>query len=175
MSGTPSIHVFASHEWPIYRDLRLRALAESPDAFGSTLELERDRPDAEWLSRLAAGMDVRFHLPLVARLGSEPIGLAWGRIQDSDPDVANLYQLWVVPEFRRLGTGRLLLDAVIRWARRAGARRVELDVACGDSPAMRLYARAGFEAAGDPEPLRPGSALMKQAMRLRLFAERVGS
>lgn len=171
MSRSPTIHVFASHEWPIYRDLRLRALAESPDAFGSTLAAERQRSDAEWMSRLAAAMDVRFHLPLVARLGSEPIGLAWGRIQDTDPDLAHVYQLWVVPEFRRLGTGRLLLDAVIDWARRAGVRRLELDVTCGDGPAARLYAQAGFKVAGDPEPLRSGSALMKQPMRLLLWGE----
>ena len=30
------------------RPLRLRALREDPDAFGSTLESELDRPDADW-------------------------------------------------------------------------------------------------------------------------------
>lgn len=31
------------HEWRVYRDLRLRALSESPDAFGSTSERESRR------------------------------------------------------------------------------------------------------------------------------------
>jgi len=53
MSASPAAHRFAPHEWRIYRDLRLRALADSPDAFGSTFERERDRPDAEWADRLA--------------------------------------------------------------------------------------------------------------------------
>ena len=36
-------------EWALYRELRLRALAESPDAFGRRLVDELARPDAEWI------------------------------------------------------------------------------------------------------------------------------
>jgi len=35
MTSTPKIRTLAEHEWAIYKDLRLAALAESPDAFGS--------------------------------------------------------------------------------------------------------------------------------------------
>jgi hypothetical protein len=33
----PSIRPIESHEWRMYRDLRLRSLTDSPDAFGTTL------------------------------------------------------------------------------------------------------------------------------------------
>lgn len=85
--------------------------------------------------------------------------------------MAHLYQMEVMPEFRRSGTGRLLLDAAIDGPRRAGAFRLDLDVTCGDTPAVWLYARAGFKASGDPEPLRSGSALMKQPMRRLLLGK----
>jgi ribosomal protein S18 acetylase RimI-like enzyme len=105
---------------------------------------------------------------LLAEAGTEPIGLAWGRIEASSPEVANLYQLWIAPEYRRLGTGQMLLETVIAWAREAKARRLALDVTCGDTPAMRLYRRAGFEPVGQPQPLRPGSDLLEQPMLLEL-------
>ncbi|HEX5019283.1 MAG TPA: GNAT family N-acetyltransferase, partial [Candidatus Binatia bacterium] len=110
----------------------------------------------------------RLDLPLVAEVGREPIGLAWGRIEISSLDVAHLYQMWVAPSYRRLGVGRMLLEAVIAWAKAANACYLALGVTCGDSPAMRLYVRAGFQPLGDPEPLRPGSELLAQPMRLTL-------
>jgi len=32
-----AVRVLDESEWPLYRDVRLRALAESPDAFTATL------------------------------------------------------------------------------------------------------------------------------------------
>lgn len=94
--------------------------------------------------------------------------MAWGRIESSDPDVANLYQMWVAPNYRGLGTGQVLLEVVIAWARAANLCYLALAVTCGDSPAMRLYVRAGFKPEGEPEPLRPESELLAQRMRLAL-------
>jgi hypothetical protein len=48
MISTPAIRSFTPDEWSVYKQLRLRALADSPDVFGSTLVEEKDRPDAEW-------------------------------------------------------------------------------------------------------------------------------
>jgi GNAT superfamily N-acetyltransferase len=172
MHPTPTIRRLAPHEWTTYRDLRLRALADAPDAFGRTLAEERARPDAEWARRLAAGADPNWDLPLVAEVDGEPVGLAWGRIDRANlvPDlkVAHLYQMWVAPSHRRLGAGTLLLNGVIAWARNQRAQCVDLGVTCGDSPALRLYVRAGFEPVGAPQPLRPGSALLGQPMRLKV-------
>jgi ribosomal protein S18 acetylase RimI-like enzyme len=156
------------HEWRTYRDLRLRALADAPDAFGSTLADEGTRPDREWATRLQAGIDRQRNLPLLAEAGTEPVGLAWGRIHDSSTDVANLYQMWVAPTHRRMGIGELLLNAVIVWARTLKARRVVLSVTSGNSPAYRMYIRAGFKSVGEPVALRPGSSVSAQPMQLVL-------
>ena len=165
---SPSIRTFAPHEWGTYKDLRLRALADSPDAFGRTLAEEQSRGDAEWSSRLLSGIESRSDLPLLAEIGEETIGLAWGRIESFNLDVANLYQMWVAPKYRGLGAGQMLLKAVIAWARAANVCYLALGVTCGNNPAMRLYLRAGFKPIGEPEPLRPGSELLAQAMRLSL-------
>jgi GNAT superfamily N-acetyltransferase len=167
----PKIRTFAPHEWDTYRDLRLRALADSPDAFGRTLAEEQNRSDVEWSSRLASATGSDWDLPLVAEINGEPIGLAWGRIDRANPAVANLYQMWVAPSHRRRGAGQMLLAAVIIWAREQKAHYLDLGVTYRDSPAMRLYTRAGFQPVGQPSPFRPGSGLLGQSMRLTLRSD----
>jgi GNAT superfamily N-acetyltransferase len=168
MAVVPLVRPFLAQEWRTYRDLRLRALAESPDAFGGTLGVEEKRAEDEWADRLVSGSDHLWNLPLLAEVAGEPIGLAWGRIDKSNPDVANVYQMWVAPTHRGLGAGRLLLEAIIAWATAAKVRRVALSVTCGDSSARRVYVHAGFTPVGDPEPLRPGSNLLAQPMQRQL-------
>jgi ribosomal protein S18 acetylase RimI-like enzyme len=128
------------------------------------------RGDADWSRRVAAGAESPSEIALVAEKDSRLVGLAWSRIESSDPHHAHLYQMWVDPEFRGLGAGRKLLGAAIHWAASVNARRIVLSVTCGDTPATRLYASAGFEPAGHPEPLRPGSDLLVQPMQLDLRA-----
>jgi GNAT superfamily N-acetyltransferase len=168
MTDLLKIRNFAPQEWEIYKQLRLRALAESPEAFGSTLAKEQFRSEAEWSSRLLEGQDSDWNYPVVAEVNQKPGGLAWGRIEQDNPALANLYQMWVAPEYRGLGAGQMLLQAVIAWARARNACCLELGVTVRDSPAMRLYTRAGFKPVGDPQQLRPGSEFFEQRMRLQL-------
>lgn len=164
----PSVRRLHAHEWRAYRDLRLRALGDSPDAFATLLRTAQLQPDAHWRERLASGAASPCDLPLVAEEDDAPAGMAWGTIDPAAPETAHVIQMWVVPEMRGRGCGALLLDAVVAWAREAKARHVVLGVTRGDTPAYRLYTRAGFRPVGDPEPLRPGSALLAQPMRLDL-------
>jgi ribosomal protein S18 acetylase RimI-like enzyme len=169
---TVAVREFSAAEWPMYRELRLGALRESPDAFGSTFAYESVRAEDDWASRLAQGVQSPRDFPVVAEVDGAAAGLAWGRIDERRPGVAHVYQVWVVPEYRGLGVGRALLEAVVAWAQSSGVHTVTLSVTCGDSPALRLYHRAGFVALGDPQPLRPGSDLRSQGMQLILTSAR---
>jgi hypothetical protein len=70
------IRIFAAHEWPTYKNIRLRALADSPDAFGRTLAEAQEYADDYWSGRLSSGANSDWDLPLVAEWDGEPIGLA---------------------------------------------------------------------------------------------------
>jgi GNAT superfamily N-acetyltransferase len=161
-----TIRRFDAHEWRTYRDLRLRSLIDSPDAFGSTWAEEQQRTPEMWAARLAASADNNH--PLVAELNGLAAGLCWAKVDADDPAIVNLFQVWVAPESRGHGLAARLLDASVNWARARDATIVQLGVTCGDSPAMRLYTRAGFLNHGSPEPLRPGAAILSQPMRLML-------
>ena len=159
---------FMAAEWRMYRDLRLRALRDSPDAFGSTYEREAARPDGDWEDRLVAGVTAVGQLPIVALVAETPVGLAWGRVDERDATVAHLFQVRVSPEHRGRGVGRSITNAVIEWARGLGLLALWLGVTPSDPAALRLYRRAGFVEAGDPRPLRPGSSVSCQPMQLPL-------
>jgi ribosomal protein S18 acetylase RimI-like enzyme len=162
------IRPFVADEWPVYRDVRLRALRDSPDAYGSILDRESVLTEDEWAARLARGVRSEGELPLIAECDGEPCGLAWVRFDDDAPEAAHLYQMWVAAEHRRRGVGRALVDAAAAWARAMGATRLELDVTTSNEAAVRLYEGVGFATNGEPRPLRPGSTLEAQGMRRML-------
>ena len=164
----PTVRRLAAHEWRAYRDLRLRALADAPDAFASTLETDQQHADAHWEDRVSSAASSAWSLPLVAEDGADLVGLAWARIDPLVPQIAHVYQMWVAPASRGSGCGAMLLQAILHWARESGARTVLLNVTQGNGAAARLYSRAGFQPAGEPQPLRPGSHLLSQPMRLDL-------
>jgi GNAT superfamily N-acetyltransferase len=168
MNDAGLVRRFEASEWPTYRELRLRALADSPDAFGSTLEIEQPRTDELWAARLSAGVASQLDLPLVAIASGTPGGLAWARVDQTDPLRVNVFQMWVAPKSRSRGLGGRLLQAAIAWARVRGATRVCLGVTLAESPAMRMYLAAGFRPEGRADPLRPGSKLLAQPLVLEL-------
>ena len=140
MIHTPHIRTFDQHEWAVYKDLRLRALADSPDAFGSTLAREQNRSDAEWASRLAEGAN-SWDFPGVAEVAGEPTGLAWGRIKIQSRCCKPVSNVGCSkPPVSR--SWRMLLEAVIAWARAKNASYLELGVTCGDSPATFSITRS---------------------------------
>ena len=134
-------------DWEEYRDLRLRALAESPAAFGSTLERERAFDDGVWRERAGSGRT------LLARLRGVPVGLVATIEEDGRSDERQIVSMWVDPVVRGSGGGRTLVLAALRAVRAQGARRVTLFVADGNEAAARFYERLGFTSTGERQPL----------------------
>ena len=133
----------------LMRELRLRALRDAPLAFGSTYEREAAFERELWEQRVRANAEGRQRVGFVLEPAA---GMAVGGIHD-DPEVAQLYGMWVAPEARGGGAGRALVDAVIAWAADRGARRLVTQVTEGNEAALRLYERAGFADTGEREPL----------------------
>ena len=67
--------------------------------------------------------------------------------------------LFVLPNHRRLGVGRTLLDFIRAEAIRAGALRLVLQTEADNAPALRLYAESGYTTVDGycslTQPLRP--------------------
>ena len=134
-----------SQEWRLWREVRLRALAESPHAFGSTLaQWQGEGLEPRWRARLD---DVP--LNVVALDGASPVGQVSGSVLAGDGR-AELISLWVAPEVRGRGVGEALIGEVVRWADDEGAPAVVLSVKVGNAAAIALYGRMGFEPTDEP-------------------------
>ncbi len=149
-------------EWETLRDLRLRALADSPAAFASSLERELSFDEATWRSRMETSVQ------LVALDGGVPVGLvSVFRPPGQEPD---LVSMWVAPAARRRGAGALLVRAAAREAAALGAGGLRLCVADDNLGAEALYRREGFQATGARGALPGRPELGEHEMRLALRA-----
>jgi GNAT superfamily N-acetyltransferase len=165
------IRRFTAREWPAYRALRLRSLADAPHAFGSSYAAEEAWAHELWMARLTAAEVSGRDCPLLAEsvdADGAMLGLVWAKCDAEDAGIVNLFQMWVAPEARGRGVAAALVDEAVAWAASIDARLVQLGVVVDNQAAIQLYLRKGFGNAGEPEPIRPGSALLEQTMHLPL-------
>lgn len=129
-------------EWTRLRDLRLKALAESPGNFFATLADARDGPQGRWLEMLESDDGVIF----VLFDGDAPIGLTAVYVDRAIPerDTAGLGMTWIEPAYRGQGLSRLIYRARVAWAREMGMRRIIVSHRDGNEPSRRAMLAAGF-------------------------------
>jgi GNAT superfamily N-acetyltransferase len=155
-----AVRLVAPDDWALVREIRLRALGDSPSAFASTLELEVAFDEAEWRRRIAGG-------PWwLAFDGDRPVGLV--AAYPPDGDERHLVAMWVEPAARGTSTAADLVEAVCGWAADAGAGTVALWVADGNDRARRFYERLGFVATGERQPLPSNPEIGEELMRRSL-------
>lgn len=138
MSGLEVV-ALGPDDWRRWRALRLAALADAPDAFGSTLAgtLAADT-EACWRARLTTVA----HNLVVVRGGADVAMVSLALADDEPPE---LISLWVAPSARGDGAADAAVVAVLEVAAAARPDRpVVLSVYAGNAPATRLYARHGF-------------------------------
>ena len=147
-------------DWRRLREIRLVALAESPEAFSSTLAREQGFDAAEWRRRAerpATFVATRYGVD-VGMAGMYELDGAW-----------YVMGMWVAPAARGTGVVEALADACESLAQRAGAATVALWVMADNPRARRAYARLGYRATGARDECRDGrdELLMTKALRER--------
>jgi GNAT superfamily N-acetyltransferase len=161
--GVRRIERLEAGDWERLRAIRLDALADEPDAFGSSLDAERAYDEARW-RQLAA-------LPWWLAVSEEgDVGLVSGGRRDPDDTTRFVYSMWVAPNARGSGIAEDLLDAVVAWARGEGAVRLGLEVTNRVPRARRFYERYGFTATGVEDPLGRDASIVLIGMALVLDA-----
>lgn len=151
-------------DWQTVRDVRLRALREDPEVFGSSLAREEMFAETHWRMRLRSA---RTWVSLDA--GGTARGLV-GMIEEpgSPKSDRHVVQLWVAPEARRHGVGWSLLDAVRAAAVADGATTVSLWVVDGNHAAGDLFVRAGFVRTQERHKLTRDPTQSEERLVLRL-------
>jgi GNAT superfamily N-acetyltransferase len=159
-------------EWEALRELRLRALAEAPDAFASTVQEEEACPEQVWRQRAEGGAAAANS---IAWEGGAGIAIAAiFAVANAVPARMHLVGMWVDPPHRRRGIAQALVEQAVRWAQERQAGEVILWVADHNIPARTLYERAGFQPTRERQPLPSNPALTEPLIRLSLNRSTVG-
>jgi len=160
MSGIV-VRPLAAAEVGAYRALRLRGLAEHPEAFTSSADEEAAIGDEKLVERLAADPARPHDVVLGAFDGGALAGLC-GMDVDMRMKVrhkGHVFGLYVPSERAGQGIGGALVARVIAHARERGLRQVVLTVTAENVAARRVYERAGFAVCGrEPQAVRIGTA-----------------
>ncbi|ASR35620.1 acetyltransferase [Prauserella marina] len=147
------LRTVTSDDWPVWRELRLAALAEAPYAFGSTLAQWQGAGDRE--DRWRARMEIPGAHNVVAMVDGLPAGMVSGIPADDAEDSVELISMWVSPVVRGKGVGDRLIREVERWAAERAATSLRLSVMPDNVRATALYERHGFTDTGMPGDLLP--------------------
>ena len=154
------VHQAGPEDWAAWRDLRLRALQDSPAAFGSTYARELAFTEHDWRDRLGDATSVS----VLALAGGTPVGMGAGF---SDlPGWLHVVAMWVAPQWRGQRVGHRVLDGIRGWADERGLR-LHLDVAQGNPAARSSYLSYGFTPTGETRPIREGATEQVERMVLR--------
>ncbi|HUZ40087.1 MAG TPA: GNAT family N-acetyltransferase [Acidimicrobiales bacterium] len=138
-----SIRRCGPDDWRDLRAIRLEALADTPDAYGSTYEDTVSWSDAQWKD---AATNQLYYL---ADRDGRVVGMVSGGFNDTHPGTRWLYGMYVTPSERGTGMASLLVDAIGDWATSEGVDEVFLHVTSSVPRARAFYEKIGFRPNGE--------------------------
>ncbi len=142
--------------WRQYRDLRLRALKEDPEAFTSSYATAIDQPQEHWQGRLNEAREGKRGWLLFAQEGDRLCGMIGAYVDEGAPETAIIVSVYVPSEERARGVGEQLVRQMLEVLATTGRfKKARLGVNATQEAAVRLYLRCGFSEVGR-EPATTG-------------------
>jgi ribosomal protein S18 acetylase RimI-like enzyme len=149
--------------WTELRDIRLAALADSPEMFLSRYDREKTYERPKWEHEFKRG---DWYAGYAGDTAICMVGVT------KEPDTPSyecfIEYMWVDPQYRGSGVARSLLEDVLSELRATGYKTVFLWILDGNDIAARLYDRLGFDWTGRVQPLedRPGRSEHQMSLSL---------
>lgn len=142
------VRILGEAEWQLYREVRLAALKDAPEAFVAHFEDEASYGDDFWHER----MD-RAHR-IIAERGDEPVGLVCLGLHDEDPQAGEVFGLWTAPKARGERVARQLVAVAARKAAEDGRRLLYFWAGSDNASAVGFASSFGFRPTEERRPMR---------------------
>lgn len=146
--GEITTRLLGEEDWQTYRELRLAALKDSPDAFVADYEDEAEYDEAFWRERM------RRAYRLVAEDDGEMVGVVGLGRHEEDDEAGEIFGLWVAPGARGSRVAWRLVTACAQQAYRDGRKRVYFWVDADNGPAVAFASNFGFRPTAERRPIR---------------------
>jgi GNAT superfamily N-acetyltransferase len=144
-----NVRALGEDDWQVYRDIRMAALLEAPEAFVATRAQEEALDEQVWRDR------VRRSCRLVAESDGTPLGVvSLGQAEEPDAGAGELFGLWVAPEARGTGLAWKLVEAGADQARKDGRSRLSYWVGTDNGRAVAFASSFGFRPGVTRRPMR---------------------
>lgn len=141
--STLSIRRCGPEDWADLRAIRLEALADTPDAYGSTYDESVLWSDAKWKNAATTW------LYYLAERDGRVVGMVSGGLNEAHPGTRWLYGMYVTPSERGSGTAATLVRTIGEWAKSDGVAEIYLCVTTSVLRARAFYAKQGFRETGE--------------------------
>jgi GNAT superfamily N-acetyltransferase len=159
----------------LLKEVRLRALADAPYAFGGdeTLVEESGQPDSYW-EQLAAELGGEVEawrdrcVAYFAMEDGKVCGIAGCYLCRHVSGRAYFSGAWVDRRYRRQGAGRMLVNAARDWALAHGSNQLRLWVDDTNPQAVEFYKSLDFHPTGESRPVSENSAVFERGFETRL-------
>jgi len=145
--GTINIREAAPADVVQYRELRLFALQDVPTAFSADYQVNLNKPMSFWEGRL--NFD-EYGIIFLAEHAGNLIGMTSIRQRESPKTKhsAEIFAVYVRPEWRGLHIAEALIESCIQWAKAREVNTLKLGVMAANTSAVRCYERCGFKIYG---------------------------
>ena len=144
-----SFSVRTFENWEELRNLRLRALEESPEWLAAKIEVESARNPEDWERELETA-----HWRLIADSNNTAGMMAVSKAEPLRDADCWLFGCWIAPEFRGQGVMKVIIDELDQICRTEGWVKQGLGVWPNNERAIRAYKKYGFYAGGEPRQSR---------------------
>jgi GNAT superfamily N-acetyltransferase len=151
-------------DWSELRAIRLEALSDTPDAYGSTYDGTITHSPRRWRTM---AQDGRY---FVAERDGVVVGMVSGGLNDQHPGTHWLYGMYVTPASRGTAVASHLVEAVIAWAKSEGATELYLHVTASVERARAFYRKVGFVETGERHAMDRDRRLELLTMRRSLVS-----
>lgn len=143
-----SVRLLDEENWSEYRDVRLRALKESPEAFVASADEEESYPESRWRDRMN-----RSRRLLAEEEGTVLGVVSVGSHKIEEDGVGELFGLWVEPARRGSGVARRLLEAAAAQARADELKQLVYWVGTDNGRAVAFASSFGFRPTDSRRPM----------------------
>lgn len=150
------VRILDEGEWELYRDVRLAALREAPEAFVARYEDEAAQDEDFWRERMTRAYRI------VAERKGELVGLVCLGLHDEDPETREVFGLWTAPTARGERAAWDLVTLASQKAAKDGGRLLYYWAGSDNSKAVGFASSFGFRPTAERRDVRVADGATEQ-------------